>query len=227
MKHVAYYRVSTDKQGQSGLGLESQQLAVRGYLAGHGWPPLAEYAEIESGRSKLRPKLAEALLTCRVHDAILVVAKVDRLARDAKFLMDIVHSGVRVVFLDLPNLGAGPIPTFILQQLAAVAELEAGLISQRTRAALAAAKARGVKLGGDRGSKPTRATIDAGAAAKRKLAAARATDMRAVIDVVMAEGHRSFGAIARELNLRGVPTPGRRGRWQPTTVSRVFKRTGA
>jgi DNA invertase Pin-like site-specific DNA recombinase len=224
-KFVAYYRVSTDKQGKSGLGLEGQQRKVRAYLDGKGWPPLAEFIEVESGRSKSRPKLADALRLCRVHGATLVVAKLDRLARNAHFLMSIVESGVKVVFLDLPDIGTGPVPDFLLRQMASVAELEAGLISQRTRAALEAAKARGVVLGGDRGHKPTRAVIEAGAAAKKAQAAGRAADLRSVIDQVVAEGHASYREIARQLNERGIPTPSRRGAWQATTVARIFKRS--
>lgn len=226
-KHVAYYRVSTKEQGDSGLGVAAQQSAVRTYLAGKGWPPLAELEEVESGRSTTRPKLAEALTLCRVHGATLVVAKLDRLARNAHFLGTILQSGVQVVFLDLPNLGSGPVPTFILQQLASVAELEAGLISQRTKAALAQARARGVVLGGDRGHKPTRATIEAGAAGKRSAADRRAGDLRVLIEQVIADGHASYRAIAAALNDRQIPTPSGGGAWQATTVSRVMKRSEA
>lgn len=227
VKHVAYYRVSTKEQGDSGLGVAAQQSAVRSYLNGKGWPPLAELEEVESGRSTTRPKLAEALSLCRVHGATLVVAKLDRLARNAHFLGTILQSGVQVVFLDLPNLGSGPVPTFILQQLASVAELEAGLISQRTKAALAQARARGVVLGGDRGHKPTRATIEAGAASKRAKATQRAGDLRVLVEQVIADGHASYRAIAAELNARQIPTPRGDGTWQATTVSRVMKRSEA
>jgi len=224
MKYVAYYRVSTDKQGRSGLGLEAQQAAVRQYLDGKGWPPLAEFEEVESGKRATRPQLAAALATCRVHGATLVVAKLDRLARNAHFLGSIIESGVEVVFLDMPNLGQGAVPTFILQQLAAVAQLEAGLISERTRAALAAAKARGVRLGGDRGYKPPAALSVAAAGAKREQADQRAADYQPIIEDVIANGHASHRAIARELNARGIPTPSRAGSWQATTVARVMRR---
>lgn len=227
MKHVAYYRVSTDKQGRSGLGLEAQRDAVHRYLTDKGWPPLAEFEEVESGRQVTRPRLREALATCRVHGATLVVAKLDRLARNAHFLGSIIESGVQVVFLDMPNLGQGAVPTFILQQLASVAQLEAGLISERTKAALAAAKARGVRLGGDRGYRPPQALSEAAAAAKRAQAEERARDLMGIIESVIGDGHASYRAIAEELNARGIPTPSRAGAWQATTVSRVFKRAGA
>lgn len=227
MKYVAYYRVSTDKQGRSGLGLEAQKEAVHRYLADKGWPPLAELEEVESGKRSSRPRLKEALALCRVHAATLVVAKIDRLARNAHFLGSIIESGVQVVFLDLPNLGQGAVPTFILQQLASVAQLEAGLISERTKAALTAAKARGVRLGGDRGYKPPQELSEAAAAAKKAQAAERAADLKGIIDAVVADGHASFQQIARELNARGIPTPSRSGQWQATTVSRVMKRAGS
>jgi DNA invertase Pin-like site-specific DNA recombinase len=223
-KHVAYYRVSTKEQGQSGLGLEAQREAVRRHLHDKGWPPIAELEEVESGRSTTRPMLQEALRLCRTHDATLVVAKLDRLARNAHFLSTIIQSGIQVVFLDLPNLGTGPVPTFILQQLASVAELEAGLISQRTKAALYQAKQRGVRLGGDRGHKPNRQVIEQGAQARADQADARARDLRVAIDQVVKEGHASYQQIAKALNQRQIPTPSRTGTWAATTVSRVMKR---
>jgi DNA invertase Pin-like site-specific DNA recombinase len=227
MKFVAYYRVSTDKQGRSGLGLEAQQKAVRDFLAGKGWPPLGEFEEVESGKRSTRPKLREALSICRVHGATLVVAKLDRLSRNAHFLGSILESGVEVVFLDLPNMAPGPVSTFMLQQMAAVAQLEAGLISERTKAALKASKARGVKLGGDRGYRPTHATSLQGAAAKREIADRRAGDLVVVVEDVIKAGHKSLGQIADELNRREIPTPSRRGTWKRTMVSRVLQRTGS
>ena len=143
-RFVAYYRVSTDRQGKSGLGLDAQRVAVTKYVAGVGGVVAAEFEEVESGKRNDRPQLA----ACRARRAALVIAKLDRLARNARFLLHVVEGTgeAGVVFCDLPSVPPGPVGKFLLTQMAAVAELEAGLISQRTRAALAAAKARGTKL---------------------------------------------------------------------------------
>jgi DNA invertase Pin-like site-specific DNA recombinase len=146
-KYVAYYRVSTEQQGKSGLGLEAQQATVRNYLNGGTWELLAEFQEAESGKNDNRPELAKALALCKRHRSKLIVAKVDRLTRSASFLHKLLDVGVDVMFCDLPQID-GPIGRFLLQQLVNVAELEAGFIGQRTKAALSAAKSRGTNLGG-------------------------------------------------------------------------------
>lgn len=142
---VAYYRVSTDRQGRSGLGLDAQRAAVAKYVAGAGGVVAAEFEEVESGKRNDRPQLAAALAACRARRAALVIAKLDRRARNARFLLHVVEGTgeAGVVFCDLPSVPPRPVGKFLLTQMAAVAELEAGLISQRTRAALAASKARG------------------------------------------------------------------------------------
>ena len=134
-KHIAYYRVSTDRQKRSGLGLEAQQATVQAFL-GDGCPPVMEFTETESGRNNHRTELNKALAACRVHEATLVIAKLDRLSRNQGFLMSLIDGGVDVVFCDVPEIPSGATGRFILQQMAAVAELEAGLISERTKAAL-------------------------------------------------------------------------------------------
>lgn len=139
---ISYLRVSTDRQGASGLGLSAQRQAVENYLNGGRWTLVKEFVEIESGRSAERPQLQRALNLCRVRRVPLVVAKVDRLTRSLSFLSRLLDAGVDVRFCDLPQI-EGPTGKFMLQRMAAVAELEAGLISKRTRDALAAAKARG------------------------------------------------------------------------------------
>jgi DNA invertase Pin-like site-specific DNA recombinase len=143
---VAYYRVSTDKQGASGLGLEAQQAAVQSYLNGGRWRLVAEFTEVESGKRNNRPRLAEALAVCRRRKATLVIAKLDRLARNVHFISGLLETGVNFVATDCPNDDR-----FMLHIRAAIAEDEARKISNRTKAALAAAKARGVELGGYRG----------------------------------------------------------------------------
>ena len=151
-RYVAYYRVSTRQPGQSGLGLEAQEAAVMHYLKGG--KIIAAFTEVESGRKAKRPQLEAALAKARLHNAALVVAKVDRLTRSVAFLSRLLEADVDVRFADLPQI-EGPTGRFMLQQMAAVAELEAGLISARTKAALQAAKARGMTLGGYRGIRPT------------------------------------------------------------------------
>jgi DNA invertase Pin-like site-specific DNA recombinase len=145
-RFVAYYRVSTDKQKRSGLRLDAQQATVRGLLNGGRWELVGEFTETESGRSADRPELAKALARCRIMGATLVVANVSRLTRSVAFLSRLLDAGVEVRFCDLPQIES-PTGKFMLQQMAAVAELEAGLIGDRTKKALAAAKGRGVSSG--------------------------------------------------------------------------------
>lgn len=134
-KFVAYYRVSTDRQGRSGLGLEAQKETVRSFLNSGSWSLVGEFVEIESGRAAERPELAKALTQCRIMGATLIVANVSRLTRSVAFLSRLLEAGVEVRFCDLPQI-EGPTGRFMLQQMVAVAELEAGLIGDRTRKAL-------------------------------------------------------------------------------------------
>lgn len=221
-KHIAYYRVSTDRQKRSGLGLEAQQTTVRSFLGDDG-PPVMEFTETESGRNNHRTELNKAMAACRVHGARLVIAKLDRLSRNQRFLMSLIDSGVDVVFCDLPQIPPGATGRFILQQMASVAELEAGLISERTKAALAAAKSRGVTLGGFRGFK-----VDGslGNAAKQARATARAGDLLPVIDGYRDRGITSAAGIARALNSDDIKAP-RGGRWGAGQVRRLFQQLPA
>lgn len=218
MKAIAYYRVSTDKQGRSGLGLEAQKTAVQAVLK-PGGRLIAEYTEVESGKRRDRPQLTKALHQAKVNKAALVVAKVDRLARNVHFLETILSGDVEVVFADLPQV-SGPMGRFILQQLAAVAQLEAGLVSERTKAALAAAKQRGVKLGGFKG-----VAVDTKLGTQALIAKAdeRARDYAVVISDIRAEGVSTFTGIAAEMNDRGITGP-RGGRWQANRVKQVLDR---
>jgi DNA invertase Pin-like site-specific DNA recombinase len=132
-RFVAYFRVSTDKQGKSGLGLEAQAATVEARLNGGPWQLVGKFIEVESGKRAKRPQLEAALKACKKEKAKLVVAKLDRLARNTRFLLTLIESGVEVLFADLPEV-TGAMGKFILTQMAAVAELEAGLIGERTKA---------------------------------------------------------------------------------------------
>jgi DNA invertase Pin-like site-specific DNA recombinase len=223
---VSYLRVSTDGQGRSGLGLEAQRQAVAAHVAQAGGEVVAEFREVESGKRADRPQLAAALASCRTRRAVLVIAKLDRLARNARFLLSVVEgSGTAgVIFCDLPTVPAGPVGKFLITQMAAVAELEAGLISQRTRAALAVAKARGVRLGNPSPVPATPALAAAARAARSRHVTERAGDVLAVVRQVQAEGASSLRTIAAELHARGVLTPSGKPQWSAAQVRRVLAR---
>ena len=150
-KWISYLRVSTARQGKSGLGIEAQRNAVAEYLNGGNWSLVKEFVEVESGELADRPKLAEAIKACRVYGAKLVIAKLDRLSRDAHFLLGLEKAGVDFVCADMPN--ANQLTVHIM---AIIAQEERQMISKRTKAALAAAKKRGTKLGGFRGVVPSK-----------------------------------------------------------------------
>jgi DNA invertase Pin-like site-specific DNA recombinase len=221
-KFIAYYRVSTDKQGKSGLGLEAQREAVARYLDGGDWKIVAEFTEVETGKRSDRPQLDAALKAARLHQAALVVSKVDRLTRSVAFLSRLLEANVDVRFADLPSI-EGATGRFILQQMASVAELEAGMISDRTKKALAAAKKRGKKLGGFRGFMPTARMGKLAAKALRERTEARAADLAPVIKELQAGGATSLRAIAAGLNDRGIPTA-RGGEWSSPQVMRILER---
>jgi DNA invertase Pin-like site-specific DNA recombinase len=221
---LAYYRVSTGKQGKSGLGIEAQRQAVANYLNGGNWRIVGEFVEVESGRRSDRPELDKALAAARVRQLPLVVAKVDRLTRSVAFLSRLLEAGVDVRFADLPAI-EGATGKFLLQQMAAVAELEAGMISARTKAALAAAKRRGKKLGGDRGARLTAKARAAGRAVLMARAQERASDLAATIKELQAAGCESLRAIAEGLEGRGIPAA-RGGKWSAVQVARLLDRAG-
>lgn len=227
-KYIGYYRVSTAKQGRSGLGLDAQRELVRQFLAGtSGFPPIAEFVEEESGRKDDRPALGAALAACRIHRATLIIAKLDRLSRNQAFLMSLVDSGVEVVFCDLPQIPAGAAGRFMLQQMASVAELEAGLISERTKAALQAKVARDGQW--DRNASHhliPGAGQQAATAAVKAMADARAADLLSHLQQLQAGGISSLQALARQLNADGIPTA-RGGQWTATAVKRVMERAQA
>lgn len=225
-KFVSYLRVSTDKQGRSGLGLEAQREAVERYLNGGYWSLAKEYVETESGKRTDRPKLKAALAHAKAIGATVVFAKLDRLTRNVDLLRSLVASGVDLVFCDLPHVPAGAMGRFLLTQMASVAELEAGLISERTKAALAAAKRRGVKLGNPNGARALRGKQvgnDAAVARIKAVASERAENLKAIVEDIRAQGVTSVRTMTDELNNRGILTA-RGGEWHPTTVARLLER---
>ncbi len=224
-RFVSYLRVSTEGQGRSGLGLDAQRQAVAAHVATAGGEVIAEFQEVESGKRADRLQLAAALAACRTRRATLVIAKLDRLARNARFLLSVVEGSgeAGVVFCDLPSVPAGPIGKFMVTQLAAVAELEAGLISQRTRAALAVAKARGVRLGNPTLTPATPAMAAAARSARSRQVTARAADVLPVVRQVQAEGAVSLREIATGLHVQGVRTPRGKEHWSAAQVRRLLQ----
>src|ERR1700726_1905798 len=195
-KFVAYFRVSTDRQGKSGLGLDAQRDAVMTYLNGGRWTQVEEFTEIESGKDNDRPERKRALAACKRLKAKLVIAKLDRLSRNLAFIATLMDSGVEFVAVDNPH--ANKLTVHIL---AAVAQHEREIISARTSAALKAAKARGKRLGN-----PKLAQARRHATAARKESADRfSTNVLPVIREIQRSGIKSLRGIARTLAARGIP----------------------
>jgi len=222
-KFVCYYRVSTARQGKSGLGLDAQRAAVAAYLNGGNWQIVEEFTEVESGRNSDRPALERALAAARLHRAALVVSKMDRLTRSVPFLNRLLEAGVDVRFADLPQI-EGATGRFMVQMMVSVAELEAGMISKRTKDALAQAKKRGVVLGGYRGAMPTAKMRARSTAVVQQRADARAADIAPTIRKLQADGATSLRAIAARLNGAGIPTARGAGTWSAVQVARILER---
>ena len=219
-KFVSYYRVSTERQGQSGLGLEAQKEAVNRWLGTNQHELVSEHVEIESGRRDDRPELAAAIKDAKKAGATLVIAKLDRLARDIYTISRLMRSGVKFVAVDNPHANE-----LTVHLLAVMAEHEAKQISERTKAALKAAKARGVKLGA---SNPLIAAKGVPALQKARGGQIQRADKRAaeilpIIDGIRAVGITTLDGIADALNKRGVATA-RGGQWYPSTVRRILMR---
>jgi DNA invertase Pin-like site-specific DNA recombinase len=217
-KFVSYLRVSTKRQGESGLGLEAQRAAVAGWLDGGRWQLVEEHVEVESGKDRNRPALRRALEACRLYNATLVIAKLDRLSRDAHFLLGLQKAGVKFVAVDMPEANE-----MVVGIMAVVAQAERRLISERTKAALAAARARGVRLGrmpGSPGPVADAATRARGTAATVAGAREFAERLRPTL-CELAGG--SANAVAEELNRRGVAAA-RGGRWTARSVINVRSR---
>ncbi len=217
-RFIAYYRVSTARQGRSGLGLEAQKQAVCQHLKGA--ELITEFTEVESGRKSSRPRLAEALAACRVHKATLIIAKLDRLARNVAFVSSLMEAGVEFEAVDFPKANR-----ITIHILAAVAEHEAQMISERTRAALAAAKARGTVLGGFRGRAGTCIDLAKARAVRSAKADSRAIDLAPTIQRLQVEGQHSLRRIATHLNTHGITAP-RGGKWSAAQVGTVLARIG-
>ena len=216
-KFVSYLRVSTARQGRSGLGLEAQRKAVEDYLNGGNWQLVKQFKETESGKKADRPELAKAFQLCRLTGAKLVIAKLDRLSRDVHFLSGLEKAGIEFVAVDNPHA-----TKLTIHILAAVAQHEREMTSERTKAALAAAKRRGVKLGGDRGVVPTNKQRALAAAARQEKARARAADLAPVVQELQAVGSVTLRAIAEGLEARGIPAA-RGGKWSATQVARLLE----
>ena len=218
-RFVSYLRVSTARQGASGLGLEAQRAAVAAHLNGGDWTLLREIVEVESGKRNDRPALAEALRLCRQQKATLVIAKLDRLARNVHFISGLMESGVEFLAVDMPSANR-----FVVHILAAVAEQEAEAISKRTKAALEAAKKRGTVLGGRRVSAERFREI--GTAGRRTYSAQAAKGRAQVLPVIaeiQGQGISTLRAIAAELNDREIDAP-RGGQWGAVQVQRILAR---
>jgi DNA invertase Pin-like site-specific DNA recombinase len=213
-KFVAYYRVSTDRQGQSGLGLEAQRSAVLAYVNGGSWTRFAEFTEVESGKHADRPQLAAALAACKKHKAKLVIAKLDRLSRNLAFIATLMDSGVEFVAVDNPH--ANKLTVHIL---AAVAQHEREMISQRTRDALQAAKARGKRLGNPNLASARQRALEANSAAADRFSG----NVRPIIEQIQKSGVSSLRGVARALTARGIKTA-RGGEWTARMVINVLER---
>jgi DNA invertase Pin-like site-specific DNA recombinase len=216
---IAYYRVSTARQGRSGLGLEAQRDACTRFAASEGFEIAHEFVEVETGKGAdaldRRPQLAAALAEARRAKCAVVVAKLDRLSRDVHFISGLMAERVQFI---VAELGADVDP-FILHLFAALAEKERAMIATRTKDALRRAKARGVKLGGPKLAQARKAA----AKAVEANADRHAANVLPIIREIQRAGARSLRSIAAALNARGVPTA-RGGRWQAMTVSNVLAR---
>jgi DNA invertase Pin-like site-specific DNA recombinase len=213
-KFVTYYRVSTPKQGRSGLGVDAQKFAAKTYLSAHGGVELASFTEVESGKINTRPQLEAALLRCRQAHATLLVAKLDRLSRNTAFLFNLRDSGVKFQALDIPEAN-----TLTLGVMAVLAQYEREIISARTKAALAARRARGLPLGTPRDMSAYAARASALACAvNTEKAKTRAALVAPAIKVARSGGCATLRQIAEHLDGLGITTP-RGKKWTPTAVA--------
>ena len=211
---VAYFRVSTERQGKSGLGLEAQRKAVLDYLDGGRWELVAEFTEVESGKRSDRPELERALATCKKRRAKLVIAKLDRLSRNLAFIAALMDSGVEFVAVDNPHANK-----LTIHILAAVAQHEREIISARTSAALQAAKMRGKRLGNPKLAEARRHAVRV----KKEKADRYSANIIPLIREIQSSGIKSRRGVARALAARGVRTA-RGGAWTAVQVSDILRR---
>ena len=218
---IAYYRVSTEAQGRSGLGLDAQRQAVRSLCEGRSWKVIAEHTEIESGKRANRPELTTALHNAKLTGALLVVAKLDRLSRSVAFLSALQDSDARFIAADMPEA-----TELTVHIMAAVAQAERKAIGRRTKEALAAAKARGQKLGNPNGASALRrankGNVDAVAVLKDD-ADSFARALAPVLEDIRRSGLTSLPLMAKALNDRHIQTR-RGGKWHPTSVRNLLAR---
>jgi DNA invertase Pin-like site-specific DNA recombinase len=212
-KFVIYLRVSTEKQGIRGLGMQAQRDAVEAFLNRCQGEKIAEFAEVESGKRKDRPELEKAIALCRKRKAKLLIAKLDRLSRCASFVLNLRDSGLDFAACDLPA------DRFTIGLFALLAEKEREMISERTRAGLAAAKRRGAKLGNPNPVKALKVAWRARGEASQRFAAS----LRAVVKEIQGTGMTSLRQIAECLNRRGYRTPTGKD-FAPQSVSNLLKR---
>jgi DNA invertase Pin-like site-specific DNA recombinase len=217
---IAYCRVSTGRQGRSGLGLEAQREALERFAVTEGFGIIREYTEIETGKGAdaldRRPQLAAALAEARRKRCPVAVAKLDRLSRDVAFISGLMAQRVRFI---VAELGEETDP-FVLHLFAAMAERERAMISARTREALARAKARGVKLGGPKLAQARKVAL----ASVKAVADQNAANVIPVIREIRKAGAKSLHQIADALNARGISTP-RGGKWYAKSVANLLART--
>jgi DNA invertase Pin-like site-specific DNA recombinase len=225
MKIVTYRRVSTQKQGKSGLGLEAQEAAIQAFASARSAKIIAQYTEIESGKANERPQLAAALHHAKVTGAVLIIAKLDRLSRNASFTLTLRDSGVHFVCCDMPEAN-----DLTIGVLAVVAQAEAKAISERTKNALQIARKSfakiGQRLGNPNGAAALRRARKGNKAAIAQVkvnADQRARDLAPVVEDIRKGGALTLEAIAEELNSREMMTP-RGGRWYPSSVSNLLRR---
>ena len=208
---IAYYRVSTDRQGKSGLGLEAQAEAVQNYVAANGYQLAGAFTEIESGRKNNRPQLLAALSECKRIKAILIIAKLDRLGRNVAFIANLMESRVQFVAVDNPHA-----TDLVLHITAAFAQFEREQISKRVKEALQAAKRRGTILG-----KNGREVLSQ---QNKQAANEFAAQIAPTIEQLKAEGFTTERAICAELNARQIPTPREGAQWHRSSVHRLLVR---
>jgi DNA invertase Pin-like site-specific DNA recombinase len=217
MKVVAYYRVSKVSQGLQGLGMEAQRNSVRGFITGGTYELIGEFAEVETGKKNNREELQKALSLCKQTGSMLLIARLDRLSRNALFLLSLLDSGVAFKAVDVPSADR-----FMISILAVVAEKERLMISERTRAALGAAKARGTRLGNPNAKQ----ALIVARQAMQERATTFAANLSPIVSQIRKAGATSLRQIAFSLNARGYRSPNGR-EFKAQTVAELLRRIEA